>query len=84
MTWNIGGSPQVDVYLMPAATPYDSLNALYDVTGRPAVPPRYAFGFMAGRWGWVNATYINNMLTNFRSGNFPADAFISDFEVCGL
>ncbi|EGD72843.1 hypothetical protein PTSG_04572 [Salpingoeca rosetta] len=78
--WTIGGDPQVDLYLMPAATAYDSLDCLWDVTGRPQLPPRYAFGFLAGRWGWVNATYIHQMLSNFRSGNFPADAFISDFE----
>lgn len=35
---------------------------------------------MACRWGWVNQAYIEGVLTEFRAGHFPADAFISDFE----
>ena len=35
---------------------------------------------MACRWGWGNQAYIEGVLTEFRAGHFPADAFISDFE----
>jgi len=44
------------------------------------VPPLYAFGFMASRWGWKDASDINATLARFRSGRFPIDAFILDFE----
>eukprot|EP00056_Hartaetosiga_gracilis_P010544 m.156347 g.156347 ORF g.156347 m.156347 type:complete len:842 (+) comp13338_c0_seq2:110-2635(+) len=79
VAWQISGS-QADLYLLPAATPYDSLDALWDVIGRPRVLPRYAYGFLACRWGWTNNTYIKDILMQFRDGNFPIDAFISDFE----
>ena len=75
-----------DVYLMPAATAFDSIAVHWALTGKAAMPPRYAFGFMACRWGWQSAAYIDTMLKNFRSGGkvsgggFPIDAWISDFE----
>ncbi len=42
--WAVGAG--VDYYLAPAATGYDFYRAYLDLTGRPAVPPRHAMGFM--------------------------------------
>eukprot|EP00759_Apiculatamorpha_spiralis_P047338 PhF_6_TR43100/c0_g1_i2/m.65842/K01187/malZ; alpha-glucosidase len=78
-TWTLAGS-NVDLYLMPAASMYDGSRVYWELIGQPVVPPKYAFGFLACRWGWQNANYIQSMLTQFRSGNYPVDAFISDFE----
>jgi hypothetical protein len=41
---------------------------------------RYAFGFWACRWGWTDRDYIFEMLSDFRNGSYPLDAWISDFE----
>lgn len=79
VTWTIAGK-SVDLYLMPATTGSAGLSALWDLTGRPAVLPRYAYGFMACRWGWTDDKYIWDMLSRFRNGSFPLDAWISDFE----
>ena len=43
------------------------------------MPPRYAFGFLACRWGWGNRSYIESTLATFRSGKYPIDAYINDF-----
>lgn len=80
VTWTIAGS-QADLYLMPAPTMQDGLRVYWDLTGRPRMLPRYAYGFMACRWGWTNREYIEEMLVSFRNGSFPIDAWISDFEV---
>lgn len=77
-TW-IAEGPSVDLYLMPASDTYSYLKCHADLTGKPRVPPRYAFGFFAGRWGWTSENYISKTLKQFRDGNFPADAFICDF-----
>lgn len=71
---------RVDLYLMPSATAYDGMRTYYDLIGSPRVAPRYAHGFLACRWGWTDRAYITSILSQFRSGNFPIDAFISDFE----
>ena len=81
--WSFGGR-SFDLYLMPgdlkAAT-----SAYYALTGAPKVLPRYAYGFMACRWGWdrpdqkgeSSRHYMERMLGEFRNGSFPIDAFIS-------
>lgn len=79
VAWTVDGT-SVDIYLMPAADAYDFRRAHKELTGPPAMIPRYAFGFMAGRWGWKDRADIEEKLDAFRSGNFPIDAFISDFE----
>ena len=77
--WMAEGS-SIDIYLMPADDAYAYLKSHAELTGKPRVPPRYAFGFFAGRWGWTDSNYIQDTLKQFRDGKFPADAFISDFE----
>jgi alpha-glucosidase len=77
--WAIAGD-RVDLYLMPAPTAYDGLRTYYDIIGYPRVSPRYAHGYIACRWGWTDPNYISSILTQFRSGAFPIDAFVTDFE----
>jgi len=82
VTWLADG-PSLDLYLMPAHDIYAHLKAHADLTGKPRVPPRYAFGFLASRWGWTDQQYIEEVLGKFRSEKFPLDGFITDFEFFG-
>mmetsp|Transcript_14152 Transcript_14152/g.35788 ORF Transcript_14152/g.35788 Transcript_14152/m.35788 type:complete len:798 (+) Transcript_14152:69-2462(+) len=77
ITWSTEGA--FELYLMPAATLDEGTAAYYSLIGAPAVPPRYGFGFIASRWGWENRSYIESVLHQFRDGNYPIDAFITDF-----
>ena len=36
-------------------------SAYYALTGPAPVPPRYAFGFIASRWGWQDRAYIESV-----------------------
>ena len=76
--WNMAGN-MANIYLIPAKNMGDGISKYWDLIGRPAVPPRYAFGFLACRWGWKDSTTVYNTLKEFRSGNYPIDAWISDF-----
>ena len=75
--WDVLGSV-ADVYLMPAATMLDGMDVYTQLIGRPKLAPRYAFGFIASRWGWTDTAYIANVLDSFRSGSFPLDAIHID------
>ena len=44
VTWTVEGT-RLDIYLTPGDHP-TSISSLWSLTGRPAVVPRYAFGFM--------------------------------------
>ena len=49
-------------------------SAYYALTGPAPVPPRYAFGFIASRWGWQDRAYIESVLHKFRDDQYPIDA----------
>mmetsp|Transcript_107933 Transcript_107933/g.315610 ORF Transcript_107933/g.315610 Transcript_107933/m.315610 type:complete len:779 (+) Transcript_107933:88-2424(+) len=78
LTWEYTGD--FELYLMPAETLRQSSPAYFALIGRPRVPPVYAFGFIASRWGWEDKAYIEDTLTSFRKGKYPLDAVIMDFE----
>jgi alpha-glucosidase len=77
--WFIPGAG-ADLYLMPAATLYDWQRDDAELTGFAPVPPRWAFGYLQSRWGWVDRAYIEDAFARFRKDSLPVDAFILDFE----
>jgi hypothetical protein len=79
VSWTIRGAA-VDIYLMPSSDFYEFRRCHSHLTGKARMIPRYAFGFLAGRWGWKDRADIESKLEQFRNGSFPIDAFISDFE----
>jgi len=78
LSWGWLGT--VEFFLMPAATLEAGTHAYFALTGAPRVPPRWAFGFIASRWGWKDQRYIEATLENFRDRHFPLDAIVMDFE----
>jgi len=80
ITWDFGLADDFELFLMPASTLLHGTQASYDLTGTPAVPPRYAFGFIASRWGWEDRAYVEEIIGNFRDGEYPIDAIIIDFR----
>jgi alpha-glucosidase len=79
ITWKFPGKA-ADLYIWPAKTMYDAERGLITLTGRPKLPPKWAFGYMQSRWGWKDSTDIADVLNKFRTHNLPVDAFIFDFE----
>jgi hypothetical protein len=77
-----------DIYLaLPAATaatpPSASAagtSALYELTGAPLLPPRYALGFHASHWGFLTAADVSSNMSAFRTGDFPADSLVMDYD----
>ena len=79
LTWKFSGK-SANLYLWPAKTMYDAAKGYIKLTGRPKLPPRWAFGYLQSQWGWADSTYISGVATKFRTHNLPVDAFIFDFE----
>jgi alpha-glucosidase len=79
LTWKFIGKA-ANLYLWPAKTIYDGASGYVKLTGRPKLPPRWAFGYLQSQWGWQDSAYIVNVETKFRTHKLPVDAFIFDFE----
>ncbi|MEO7714657.1 MAG: TIM-barrel domain-containing protein [Capsulimonas sp.] len=79
LTWTTP-APYLDLYLSVAPDAYGLLNAESRLTGRAPIPPRWTFGFMVSRWGYGDATDIQDKWTQFRNRKIPVDAFIYDYD----
>lgn len=77
--WTFFGTSS-DLYLWPAKTFYDNAHILAQLTGKPKLPPKWAFGYLQSQWGWQDRAYIEDALHKFRTHKLPVDAFIFDFE----
>jgi alpha-glucosidase len=69
-----------DMYVMFASTSMEATSAYFELTGQPRIPPIWALGFLASRWGWKDYQYMEDVLDEFDFEGIPIDAFIMDFE----
>jgi hypothetical protein len=69
-----------DVYVGLAGSRRDALRLFWGLTGAPQLPPVWALGFMASRWGWRSRDEVSQVLDEFDLRQLPIDAFIMDFE----
>ena len=62
----------------------DSLGQVLDaytaLTGRPAVPPRWALGFHQARWGYGSSQAIREVWQGFRDHDLPISAIHLDID----
>eukprot|EP00041_Stephanoeca_diplocostata_P019001 m.402856 g.402856 ORF g.402856 m.402856 type:complete len:276 (+) comp21185_c0_seq4:356-1183(+) len=80
--WYITGAA-ADWYLAPVTDGYAFTKALYDLTGAPKIPPRYAMAFMATYWGYSSMQEVEGYMHKFREGAYPIDSFIMDYDWFG-
>jgi oligosaccharide 4-alpha-D-glucosyltransferase len=66
-------------YIVLAADDYPALIGNYtDVTGRQPLPPRWAFGNFASRFGYRSEREVRDVVRRFRRQNIPLDAVVID------
>ena len=78
-SWSALGTA-ADVYLAVAPTGRDFGRALYELSGTPAMPPRWALGFIASWWGYRTLADVHSNMSAFRDGKYPIDTFIMDYD----
>lgn len=66
--------------IFPSPSLSNSVSQLWSITGAPRLPPLYALGFLACRWGWSDPSDTEKTLQLFRQGRYPLDGIIMDFE----
>ncbi|MGB3532576.1 MAG: TIM-barrel domain-containing protein [Microcoleaceae cyanobacterium] len=70
-------------YLMSGADLPDLRADFMELTGRPPVPPRKAFGLWVSEFGYDNWEEIDRLKTGLRDNNFPVDGFVLDLNWFG-
>ncbi len=66
-------------YIVVAGETYPQLIENYvDVTGRQPMPPRWALGNFASRFGYRTEQEVRDVVEKFREEDFPLDALVLD------
>ncbi|WP_214325544.1 TIM-barrel domain-containing protein [Nonomuraea sediminis] len=89
--WNLTGDPwtvdtwgdQVRWYTMTGPDLPDLRKDYLELTGRPPVPPKKAFGLWMSEYGYDNWAEIDNRLSALRTDKFPVDGFVLDLNWFG-
>jgi alpha-glucosidase len=74
------GVAGIDQYVIAGPRIADVVDRYTQLTGRPALPPRWALGFHQSRWGYANAGEIEAVAARFRELDIPADALWLDIQ----
>ncbi len=74
------GVAGIDQYVLAGPRIADVIDRYTQLTGRPAMPPRWALGFHQSRWGYANAGEIEAVAARFRELDIPVDALWLDIQ----
>lgn len=73
-------SQNFDLYLFDLADPRQIIREYLKLTGAPAIPPRWAFGYQQCRYSYPDATTVRSIARNFRDKRIPCDAIYLDID----
>ncbi|MEU1630408.1 glycoside hydrolase family 31 protein [Streptomyces sp. NPDC020096] len=67
-------------YWVMAGSPSRVLGAWTALTGRPALPPRWALGYQHARWGFGDAQEVRRVAAGYRERGMPVSALHLDID----
>jgi alpha-glucosidase (family GH31 glycosyl hydrolase) len=90
-TWDLRRQPwsvttpsrELRWYVMAGETPLDLRADYMELTGRPPVPPRAAFGLWVSEYGFEDWRELDEVLAGLRRRRFPVDGFVLDLQWFG-
>ena len=71
---------EVDQFVFAGPRFGDVLQRYAELTGAPAMPPRWALGYHQSRWGYNDAARLEEVAARFRALRIPADAVWLDIQ----
>ncbi len=74
------GARTLTQYVIAGPRMADVVERYTSLTGRPALPPRWALGFHQSRWGYTNGAELEAIAQRFRTERIPADALWLDIQ----
>lgn len=71
---------ELDYYLFVGDTPADIVRTFTELTGRSAMPPRYAFGYHQGCYGYFDRERLERVARGHREARIPIDGLHIDID----
>ena len=72
--------PAFPVLVIDRSSPQAVLQALADLTGKMALPPRWALGYQQCRWSYYPDTRVREIADEFRQRKIPCDVIWMDID----
>lgn len=76
----VSHGPLLDQYLIAGPALKDVVRRYTELTGRIALPPRWALGYHQCRWGYSPASRLDELAAELRRRKIPADALWLDIQ----
>jgi alpha-glucosidase len=73
-------SNNFDIYIFNTKKDIEVIREYLKLTGKPYIPPKWAFGYQQCRWSYPDAETIKDVANNFRKRNIPCDAIYMDID----
>ena len=70
----------IDYYIFLGPTPRKVIETYAWLTGKPPLPPRWAFGFQQSRYTYTPESRLMEVATRLRADHIPADALYLDID----
>jgi len=67
-------------YYLMTGTPPQLLERYTELTGRPALPPRWAFGYHQSRWGYKSEGMVRELVAGFLENALPISVIHLDID----
>ena len=76
--WADGG--EMNYYFIYGPTPQQVSQQYMQLTGKPEMPPLWAFGYHQCRWSYFPDSVVTELAQNFRQKRIPCDAIYLDID----
>jgi len=70
----------LDYYIITGVQPKDIVRRYTQLTGRSAMPPRWALGFQQSRWSYYPEARVREVAQRYRQDKIPADVLYLDID----
>lgn len=70
----------IDYYVIHGPTTADVVRRYTDLTGKPALPPRWALGYQQSRYSYMSGEELRTIADRLRSDRIPTDVLWLDID----
>ncbi|RLL82815.1 alpha-glucosidase [Petrotoga sp. HKA.pet.4.5] len=73
-------SKDFDFYIFDTDEKLSIIKEYFNLTGKPYIPPKWAFGFQQSKWSYFSEEEVRNVAKKFRETGIPCDVIYTDID----
>lgn len=73
-------SKDLDIYLFECDEKLTIIKEYFALTGKPYIPPKWAFGFQQSRWSYFSEEEVRYVANKYRELDIPLDVIYTDID----